>query len=107
MRSLGLMLVIMGFSLGWALSSKLQGQPASPTRVLDLDGKGGYVELPPNIFNDLDEATVEGWVKWRRFGSWLRFFDSGSARHNFAVTQAEANPDLQFEIWSGESQQRF
>ena len=38
-------------------------------RALDLDGKGSYVELPPNIFNELTEATVEGWVKWREFTS--------------------------------------
>jgi hypothetical protein len=47
---------------------------ASPLRkgnlVLSLNGDGtnsGYVNLPPEIFNDLDEATVEGWVKWASF----------------------------------------
>ncbi|MBM3840643.1 MAG: LamG domain-containing protein [Verrucomicrobia bacterium] len=34
-------------------------------RVLDLDGKGSYVALPPHIFTNLSTATVEGWVKWR------------------------------------------
>ena len=32
----------------------LPAQPASTNRVLDLDGKGSYVELAPNIFNNLD-----------------------------------------------------
>ena len=37
--------------------------PAATNHILELDGRGGYVELPPNIFNDLDEATVEAWVR--------------------------------------------
>src|SRR6058998_1311768 len=47
--------------------------------VLDLDGNTSYVELPPNIFNDVAEATVEGWVKWRSFPTdrWSRFFSYG------------------------------
>jgi hypothetical protein len=31
----------------------------------------------PNIFNELTEATVEGWVKWRAFRGDARFFDFG------------------------------
>ena len=38
--------------------------PPTPNRVLELDGNGSYVELPPNIFKDLEEATVNGWEKW-------------------------------------------
>jgi len=38
----------------------LDAQPVNTSnRVLELDGKGSYVELPPNIFKDLEEATVE------------------------------------------------
>ena len=33
-------------------------------RVLELDGNGSYIQLPSNIFNDLTNATIEGWVKW-------------------------------------------
>src|SRR5262245_27165947 len=46
----------------------LQAQTHSTNYVLELDGTGGYVELPPNIFNDLEEATVEAWVRWDEFG---------------------------------------
>jgi signal transduction histidine kinase/CheY-like chemotaxis protein/ligand-binding sensor domain-containing protein/protocatechuate 3,4-dioxygenase beta subunit len=58
--------------------------------VLSLDGDNSYVELPPNIFDGLTEATVEGWVKWREFRSNSRFFDFGTqgqlmAIHNFGV----------------------
>ena len=35
-------------------------QPALLNRVLDLDGKGSYVELLPNTFNDREEANVSG-----------------------------------------------
>src|SRR5437867_2423187 len=41
-------------------------------RVLELDGKESYVLLPSDIFNEQTEATVEGWVKWDRFGTWTR-----------------------------------
>src|SRR5262245_65089753 len=55
--------------------STLHAQPAATSPVLDLDGKTGYVELPPNSLNDLTEATVEAWVKWRSFptNEWARF----------------------------------
>src|SRR5690242_11351868 len=45
----------------------LLAQSSATNYVLELDGASGYVELPPSIFNDLDEATVEAWVKWRSF----------------------------------------
>jgi hypothetical protein len=31
--------------------------PAAENRVLELDGNGSYVELPPNIFKDLEAAA--------------------------------------------------
>ena len=68
----------------------------STNRVLDLDGKDSYVELPPNIFNDLTEATVEGWVKWRSFGSASRFFDFGAKWHAMFVWNFGPTSDLGF-----------
>jgi len=41
--------------------------PTAPNHVLELDGTNSYVQLPPHIFDDLTEATVELWVKWDRF----------------------------------------
>ena len=35
--------------------------------VLSLDGDGDYVQLPSDIFNDLDAATIEFWAKWEAF----------------------------------------
>jgi len=54
-------------------------------RVLSLDGDGDYVELPQNIFNELDEATVEGWIKWEKLGKFSRFFDFGALKRNMLV----------------------
>jgi hypothetical protein len=55
----------------------LHAQPASTNRVLELDGNGSYVELPANIFNDLKEATVEGWFKWESWQASATIFDFG------------------------------
>ena len=33
--------------------------------VLSFDGNSGYVELPQNLFDRLNEGTIEVWVKWR------------------------------------------
>ncbi|MEK7685643.1 MAG: hypothetical protein AAB466_09500 [Verrucomicrobiota bacterium] len=43
-------------------------------RVLELGGNGSYVELTPNIVKDLDEETVEGWVKGLAFGGHERWY---------------------------------
>jgi len=66
----------------------LFAQPAAPNRVLELDGNGSYVELPPELLKGVEEVTVEGWVKWYRFGGWSRFIDFGKANHGFHISQA-------------------
>ena len=71
-RSCALGLLFCGAALNAA------AQPATSTHhVLELDGDESYVELPSNIFNDLTEATVEGWVKWLKLGNQEAFFDFG------------------------------
>jgi hypothetical protein len=77
-------------------------QPAAPNRVLELDGRDSYVELPPNIFNDFDEATVEAWVKWRSFptNNWSRFFSYGE-RENDTGIQGTSDGSLYFFISEG------
>ena len=79
--------------------SILHAQPAAPNRVLDLDGKTGYVELPPNILNNLVEATVEAWVKWRSFpaNEWARFFSYGERNHDSGI-EASTDGGLHFFI---------
>lgn len=51
-----------------AQSSTLNYLPSTTNHVLDLDGKESYVELPPSIFTNLTQGTVEAWVKWRSPG---------------------------------------
>ena len=59
--------------------------PPAPNRVLQLDGTNSYVELPPHILDGLKEATIEGWVKWRRFKDWPRFFTFGTGENRVGV----------------------
>jgi signal transduction histidine kinase/ligand-binding sensor domain-containing protein/CheY-like chemotaxis protein/protocatechuate 3,4-dioxygenase beta subunit len=74
----------------------LHGQPAATNHVLELDGHGGYVELPPNIFNDLTQATVEAWVRWDDFsGTLKRVFFYGSPFQEMTITaNVQSGPDL-------------
>ena len=88
----------------WLLAQlvTLHAQPASTTnRVLELDGTNSWVELPPNIFNDLTEATVEGWVKWQRLGVRMRFFEFGKKFENIIVGIEENNLDISVDLGVG------
>src|ERR1041385_5342553 len=63
----------------------LHAQPTERSnRVLDLDGNDSYVELPQNIFNDLENATIEAWVKFNTDAS-MRFYSYGEANHDLCV----------------------
>jgi hypothetical protein len=80
-----LRLGLMAFLL-FPLVSSLTAQPTATNRVLELDGTGGYVELPPNIFNDLDEATVELWARLDDLrGREQRFFNYGDALNDLSL----------------------
>ena len=68
---------------------------ASPNnRVLELDGKESYVELPPDILRGLEEATVESWVRCDEFLAWSRFFTFGEGENRLAVVNSEIGGDL-------------
>jgi hypothetical protein len=82
-----------------------EAEPLRP--VLELDGDESYVELPSNIFAELTEATVEGWVKWNSLGHWSRFFDFGREFATMALTIQETSSRLQFELWSQGENHRF
>ena len=47
-------------------------------RVLDLDGQESYVQLPGHIFDGLEEATVEAWVKWEAWDDFSQWFAFGA-----------------------------
>jgi len=91
------------FLLLFAQVCPLFAQPAATNHVLELDGNGSYVELPPNIFNNFDEATVEAWVKWRSFaiGDSSRFFSYGELFHDTGI-QASDNGTLSFFVSEGQ-----
>lgn len=76
----------------------LQGQPARANRVLELDGRGSYVELPPKIFDGLSEVTVEAWVKWNRFGYFSQWFSTGGTTTSLSIGNADAKSNLGFTI---------
>ena len=84
----GARIPVFGFALLVLLSqtSVLHAQLApSSNRVLKLDGTNSFVQLPPNIFDSLTQATVEGWVKWEQFRASDRFFDFGDRNREMYV----------------------
>src|SRR5262245_5704822 len=86
----------------WRIEGQLappSAQPAAPNRVLELDGKGSYVELPPNMFKDLEDATVEGWVKWARFGGLTKPFNFGRQRGSLSVETLWTTNGINYSIW--------
>jgi hypothetical protein len=58
---------------------------APANRVLDLDGNGDWVRLPPAGFTNFHQATIEAWVKWRAFTSSARVFDFGALQREIYV----------------------
>src|SRR5512135_1713940 len=70
----------------------------STNHVLELDGTNSFVELPPDSFTNLTEATVEGWVKWRSFRNMSRFFDFGDVWHSVNAQNRNREGVLYFEV---------
>ena len=71
-------------------------------RVLDLDGKDGYVQLPGRIFGQLEEATMEAWVKWENWAPYSQFFAFGvdDKWKAMGVNHAAEVPTLQFFLYT-------
>ncbi len=61
--------------------------------VLDLDGTNSYVELPAKLFTN-EVVTVEGWVKWRTFGLYSRFFEFSDAALMLGVLNTADTSEL-------------
>ncbi|MSU62219.1 MAG: hypothetical protein EXS31_07465, partial [Pedosphaera sp.] len=77
---------------------RLEAQPAAPNYVLSLGGTNGFLELPGGAFNDLEEVTIEGWVKWMDDHEWSRLFDFGKAERTVMVTRIWSSPDISLGI---------
>jgi hypothetical protein len=67
--------------------------------ALQLDGHGSYVQLPPNLFTNLTEATIEVWAKWDTFENYSRVFEFGSPWRAVSVFNIRRQPDLRFNVW--------
>jgi Concanavalin A-like lectin/glucanases superfamily/Carboxypeptidase regulatory-like domain len=94
-RRLTLIVLLLGAWVGFA-------QPTTPDQVLELDGTEGYVELPPDIFNHLDNATIEAWVRWDdMWGSFKRVFNYGDAYRDLSLTTLLGSSSLWFVISDG------
>lgn len=86
-----------------AFEMSAQDLPPATNQVLVLDGKDGHLELPPDIFDGLTAATVEGWVRFDRPIP-NRFFDLGDRDQSMAVGLVGSRADLRFEIWDANRQ---
>jgi hypothetical protein len=78
---------ILLFCLGFALCGR------SENRVLELDGKNSYVELPRGIFTNLTEATVEMWFNFTALNN-AGLFAYGSLEHDFGIGNHWEGPHL-------------
>jgi len=73
-------------------------------KVLELDGAGSYVELPPDIFKNLTQATVEVWAKWDSFRTYSRIFEFGAAWQSMNVFNQANTADLRFNLYPKRAQ---
>src|SRR5688572_14794745 len=81
--------------LGLVLISRID---AAENRVISLDGDGDYVLLPPNIFTNLTEATVEVWAKWDTFQDHSRIFEFGGYYRSMKIINHATAPVLRFDV---------
>ena len=72
---------------------------SNTNRVLTLDGDGDYVRLPSNIFNNLEEATVEFWAKWQSFNFFSKVFSYGRMEQVMEIINDWESPHLRFLIY--------
>ncbi len=76
------------------VASRPSGPPPQiAMKVMEFNGTNNHVELPPNIFNGLTNATVEAWVKWQRLGGsgWNRVFNYGAGGKDLSVATVGTN----------------
>src|SRR5215213_7072782 len=79
--------------------SLAQGTATFTNRALKLDGTNSYLELPPNIFANLTEATVEAWVRWTEFPAYARVFEFGAGYQSVSLFNHNTTTDLRFNVY--------
>ena len=75
------------------------GNVSAQNKVLKLDGNASYVELPPNIFKDLTQATVEAWVRFERLRNYSRIFEFGAGWQSMSLFNHGNTSDLRFNLY--------
>ncbi len=66
--------------------------------VLSLDGEEDHIELPPELFKGVTDATIEGWVSWSEFRRFSRVFEFGATTVNLSLGNVGTNADLKFQF---------
>ncbi|HIO75903.1 MAG TPA: LamG domain-containing protein, partial [Gammaproteobacteria bacterium] len=66
--------------------------------LLVSSGPDNYLELPADIFDALDAATVEGWVRWQDFDGQANMFTFGDAQQGMQVTIDAKAQMLNFQV---------
>lgn len=106
--------LLRGFGLPAAFGSRwgalmlmmlVAGVGSAQNRVLELDGNGSYVELPPNLFTNLNQATVEVWAKWDSFRNYSRVLEFGAGWHSMSLFNHATTADLRFNLYPRRAQQ--
>src|SRR6185436_10231364 len=54
---------------------------------------GGWVKLPDHVFDELDEATIEGWIKCENFNN-NYFYSYGNAGTRMLIKNSGENPGV-------------
>jgi len=68
--------------------------------VLELDGDGDFVELPPGIFAGLREATIECWARWDKLGFYSQVFGFGQPLQVMALSNYAVSATAQFFLYN-------
>jgi hypothetical protein len=83
-------------NLSLTLPAIAEPMPLSETnRVLTLDGSGSHVALPVGMFSNLQQSTVEAWVRFASLKGLQRFFNYGTMGIDFYIGKLGA-VDLNF-----------
>src|SRR5215831_1729333 len=83
-------------SFPFAATENVLSLDGTNNRVLDLSGANSYVDLPGQLYTNT-LVTVEGWVKWRSFGSYSRWFQFADAGVMLAVMNLMQSDTLRIE----------
>jgi len=65
-------------------------------KVLQLDGIDDYVELPTQPFENLDNATIEMWVKWHYTSYFSQPFGYGREWKALVINNEQQGNNLRF-----------